>query len=116
MSSPGPGVGRRQICAWGLLTAILDPNRAVESRYINYLATTKAGLSVNGILASETGTSITLVSADGKSHQLLRNELEELSSTGKSLMPEGLEKDLTPQDIADIIEHVRTEQPAARRG
>jgi putative membrane-bound dehydrogenase-like protein len=91
----------------GLLTAILDPNRAVESRYINYLATTKAGLSYNGILSSETSTSITLVSADGKSHQLLRNELDELSSTGKSLMPEGLEKDLTPQDIADIIEHVR---------
>jgi putative membrane-bound dehydrogenase-like protein len=99
----------------GLLTAILDPNRAVETRYINYLATTKNGLSYNGILASETSTSITLVSADGKSHQLLRNELDELSSTGKSLMPEGLEKDLTPQDIADIIEHVRTVQPALKK-
>ena len=59
-------------------------------------------------MSSETSTSITLISADGKSHQLLRNELEELASTGKSLMPEGLERDLTPQDIADVIEYVRT--------
>ncbi len=99
----------------GLLTAILDPNRAVESRYINYSATTKAGLTHTGILQSETSTSITLVGPDGKKHQLLRNELDELASTGKSLMPEGLEKDLTPQDIADIIAHVRSNVPTPKR-
>ncbi len=91
----------------GLLTAILDPNRAVESRYINYSASTKAGLTLTGILQSETSTSITLVGSDGKKHQLLRNEIDELASTGKSLMPDGLEKDLSPQDIADIIALVR---------
>jgi putative heme-binding domain-containing protein len=97
----------------GLLTAILDPNRAVEPRYINYAATTKAGKSYNGIISSETSTSITLVGPDGKSQQLLRNELEELTSTGKSLMPDGLEKDLTPQDVADVIAHIRAARPGA---
>jgi putative heme-binding domain-containing protein len=91
----------------GLLTAILDPNRAVESRYINYQATTKKGLTFSGILSAETSTTITLTANDGKTHQLLRNELEDLSSTGKSLMPEGLEKDLSVQDVADIIAYVR---------
>jgi putative heme-binding domain-containing protein len=99
----------------GLLTAILDPNRAVESRYINFSATTKAGLTHTGILQSETSTSITLVGPDGKKQQLLRNELDELASTGKSLMPEGLEKDLTPRDIADIIAHVRSTVPMPKR-
>jgi putative membrane-bound dehydrogenase-like protein len=99
----------------GLLTAILDPNRAVEARYINYSASTKAGKTYNGIIASETSTSITLVGPDGKAQQLLRNELDELSSTGKSLMPDGLEKDLTPQDIADIIAFVRSNQNAPKR-
>ncbi|MBI2809034.1 MAG: c-type cytochrome [Planctomycetes bacterium] len=92
----------------GMLIAILDPNRAVETRYINYQATTKKGLTYTGILSAETSTTITLTGADGKEHQLLRNELDELSSTGKSQMPEGLEKDLRPQDIADIIAHVRS--------
>ena len=99
----------------GLLTAILDPNRAVEARYVNYVASTKQGLIVTGILTSETSTSITLTAADGKQHQLLRNELDELASTGKSMMPEGLEKDLTPQDIADIIAFVRSNQQATKR-
>jgi putative membrane-bound dehydrogenase-like protein len=99
----------------GLLTAILDPNRAVEPRYINYLAITKAGKTYTGILASETSTSITLVAPDGKAQQLLRNEFDDLSSTGKSLMPEGLEKDLSVQDLADIIAHVRANQPAPKR-
>src|SRR5262249_55880415 len=48
----------------GLLIAILDPNRAVEARYLNYVAETKNGLTYSGVLASETGTSITLVGAD----------------------------------------------------
>jgi hypothetical protein len=98
-----------------LVTAILDPNRAVEARYISYVAATKKGLIVTGILTSETSTSITLTANDGKQHQLLRNEIDELSSTGQSMMPEGLEKDLTPQDIADIIEHVRTNLPTPKR-
>jgi putative membrane-bound dehydrogenase-like protein len=99
----------------GLLTAMLDPNRALEARYINYMATTKKGLTITGILSSETSTTITLVANDGKEHRLLRNELEELTSTGKSMMPEGLEKDLTAQDIADIIAHVRSSLPAVKR-
>jgi putative heme-binding domain-containing protein len=91
-----------------LLVAILDPNRAVEARYIAYIAATKSGVSYTGLLASETGNSVTLVSQDGKKHTILRTELEALSSTDKSAMPEGLEKDLKPQDIADVIAHLRS--------
>lgn len=94
--------------AQGLLSAILDPNRAVETRYINYVASTKKGLTYTGILSAETSTTITLTANDGKLHQLLRNELDDLSSTGKSMMPEGLEKDLSPRDVADVITYVRS--------
>jgi putative heme-binding domain-containing protein len=98
-----------------LLTAILDPNQAVEARYVNYLATTKNGLTFNGILASETGTSITLIGTDGKPQNILRKDLDELTSTGKSLMPEGLEKELQPQDIADLIAFIRADVPPPQR-
>jgi putative membrane-bound dehydrogenase-like protein len=91
----------------GLLVAILDPNRALEARYVNYLATTRAGLTVSGLLQGETSTTITLVTADGKKHELLRQDLDELTSTGKSAMPEGFEKDLSPADMADLIAFLR---------
>jgi putative membrane-bound dehydrogenase-like protein len=98
-----------------LLIAILDPNRAVEARYINYVAATKNGLTLTGILASETGNSITLVGPDAKQHVLLRTDLEELVSSNKSLMPEGLEKELKPHDLADLIAFIRSGTPAAQR-
>ena len=91
-----------------LLLAILDPSAAVEGKYLNYVAVTTAGRSLTGILATETGSSITLLAAEGKSESVLRDEIEELRSTSKSLMPDGLEKDLSQQDIADLIEFVRS--------
>jgi putative membrane-bound dehydrogenase-like protein len=98
----------------GLLTAVLDPNRSVEARYINYMAVTKNGLTVTGVLANETGNSITLLGPDGKRHVILRTDLEELVSSNKSVMPEGLEKDLQPQDLADLIAFIRAPVSAAK--
>jgi len=98
-----------------LLTAILDPNAAVEARYINYTATTKNGLVLGGLLASEAGNSITLVGPDGKAQVVLRSDLEELFSTGKSVMPEGLEKDIALPDMADLIAFLRANTPVAKR-
>ncbi len=90
-----------------LLTAILDPNRAVEAKFLSYTAVTNAGKSVSGMLLSESGNSVTLVSTDGKEHVLLRKDLDQLISSQRSLMPEGLEKDLSKQDIADVIAFVQ---------
>ena len=45
---------------------------------------------------------------------VLRRDLDSLSSTGKSAMPEGLEKDLSPQDLADVMAHVRGAGPVAK--
>jgi putative membrane-bound dehydrogenase-like protein len=90
-----------------LLTEILVPNQNVDPRYIEYLAATKAGRTFTGILESETATSITLKGPEGKEQVLLRSELEALQSTGKSLMPEGLEKDLSKQELADLIAYLK---------
>jgi putative membrane-bound dehydrogenase-like protein len=98
-----------------LLTEVLDPNRNVDTRYMQYTAVTRRGRSFTGILASETATSITLREQEGRQHVLLRADLETLTSTGKSLMPEGLEKDLTKQDLADLIAYLSAPRRAAKR-
>jgi putative heme-binding domain-containing protein len=89
-----------------LMQEILDPNRNVDSRYVEYVAETKAGRTFNGLLAAETATSITLRGQEGKEQVLLRADIDELSSNGKSLMPEGLEKDVSKQDMADLIAYL----------
>lgn len=89
-----------------LLTEILDPNKNVDTRYIEFIANTRSGRAFNGILASESSSGVTLRGPDGKEQSLLRSDIENLQSTGKSLMPEGLEKDLSQQDVADVIAYL----------
>jgi len=90
-----------------LLIAILNPNAAVEARYVNYTATTKNGLVQSGLLASESGGSITLIAPDGKQHVIARADLDNLTSTGISVMPEGLERDISMAQMADLIAFLR---------
>ena len=88
-----------------LLVAILDPNRAVEARYVNYTAVTKDNREFTGILSAETANSITLRSANGE-ETILRADLAQLTSSGLSLMPEGFEQVLSPQAMADLIAYL----------
>jgi putative membrane-bound dehydrogenase-like protein len=90
-----------------LLTAILDPNQAVEPRFLSYAVLTRDGRNITGILAVESSASVTIVAQDGKKHEIPRGDIDQLQGTGKSLMPEGVEKELSPQDAADVMAHVR---------
>lgn len=91
-----------------LLIAILDPNQAIESRYISYTAVTKNERELTGVISSETPTSITIKSPGGSEEIVLRNDLVSLTSSGLSLMPEGLEKVLDHQSMADLIAYLNS--------
>ena len=86
-----------------LLTAILDPNRAVEDKYALYQVDLNDGGSLAGLIAAESGDSLTLQLLDGSRRDLLRTEVKALTATGRSAMPEGLEAALDPQSMADLI-------------
>ncbi len=95
-----------------LVVAILDPNRESQASYISYTAVTLNGRVATGIIAAESAASLTLRRAEAKEDQVLRDQLDELLSNGVSLMPEGLEKDLSPQQIADVIAFIKSLAPA----
>lgn len=89
-----------------LLTQILDPNREVLPTYINYQAITRDSQVISGMLVAESANSITLRRAEGAEDTLLRKDLISLESQGSSLMPEGLEESISPQDLADILDFI----------
>ena len=91
-----------------LLIAILDPNREAQPNFTQYTVITKAGKVFTGMIAEETGASLTLRRAEGKQDVIRRADIAELVSSGKSLMPEGFEKDLSPEQIRDIIAFVKS--------
>ncbi|MBI1902758.1 MAG: c-type cytochrome [Planctomycetia bacterium] len=90
-----------------LLTDILQPNRAIDANYVSYIIRTGDGRSLTGILAAETGASVTLRQQEGKTVMLLRSEIEAMQTSGVSLMPEGLEKDISPQAMADLLSFLK---------
>jgi putative heme-binding domain-containing protein len=87
-----------------LLVQILDPSRSVEGNYRMYTVVTTSGRVLNGLLAAESRTSIEVIDAEGKRHQVQRDDVEELVASPKSLMPEGFEKQVPEQDILDLLE------------
>jgi len=58
---------------------------------------------VQGLVSAENETSVTLKAQEAKLTTLPRADLEEFGSQGRSLMPEGLERDLSSQDFADVF-------------
>jgi putative membrane-bound dehydrogenase-like protein len=90
-----------------LLAAILNPSAAIESRFVNYLVTTKDGRMYDGILAAETPGSITLRGGAEEDVTLLRSRIAEIRASSISLMPEDLEKGLGKQQLADVIAYLR---------
>ena len=91
-----------------LLVAILDPNQAFETKYINYMVLTKSDREISGVIAAETPNSVTLRNAGGTDETILRGDIKELTSSRLSFMPDGFENTLTPQDMADLIACIRS--------
>lgn len=87
-----------------LLTHILDPSRSVESNFRLYSVVTVDGLVINGMLASESRTTLEFFDAEGKKTSILRDDIDELVGSQKSLMPEGVEKELNRQELTDLLE------------
>ena len=94
--------------AEALLVHVLDPNRYVPPKYQQYVVVDTSGRTFTGIISAQTATSLTIQREEGKSDTILRADVDEVSSTGKSLMPEGLEKKIHPQEMADLIDYLRS--------
>lgn len=91
-----------------LLYDILDPNRRIDPQFGEYVVVTVDGQVLHGLLVSESADEIVLRQPEAKQHSLLRSEIEELRSTEKSLMPEGVEKDISVQQMADLLEFLKS--------
>jgi putative heme-binding domain-containing protein len=87
---------------------VLDPNREVNPQYLSYSLLTLDGRQLTGMIAAETATSVTLKRADNASDTVLRIDIDLLKSSGMSLMPEGLEKQIDQQTMADLLEYLKS--------
>lgn len=90
-----------------LLGNILDPNMAINPAFVSYEIETTDGETLVGIPESNTDQAVTLVQAAGQRRILARREIRKMTSTGASLMPEGLEAGRSPQQLRDLIAFIQ---------
>ncbi|HEY1602944.1 MAG TPA: PVC-type heme-binding CxxCH protein [Pirellulales bacterium] len=105
-----------------LLLHVLDPNREVQPAYIQYTIIDRSGGIHSGLIAAETASSITLRRDKNIEQTILKSEIDQIASSDKSLMPEGLEKTVDQQQMADLLTFLKEmhydigTQPGRREG
>ncbi len=90
-----------------LLMHVLDPSRQVLPDFVSYTVVRKDGEVFSGCVVAETPVSVTLRRPNEPDLTLPRDQIKELRTEGRSLMPDGLEAGMTPQDMADLLEFLR---------
>ena len=91
-----------------LLENLIQPNREVAPQFFLWEAELKSGMRHAGILVSENAETVTLMQAGAIETVLNRSEVKRLINLNQSLMTPGLESGLTVQQMADLLEYLKT--------
>ena len=86
---------------------IFDPNAAIEPRYSSYILQMRDGRALAGIISGESATSVTMVAPGGATENILKKEITQIDRAELSLMAEGLESVITPQEMGELLAFLR---------
>ncbi len=87
-----------------ILLNVFDPHREVTGQYLSYSVLLKDGRTLSGMISDETATSLTIRQKDIVPQTVLLSEIEQISTSGQSLMPSGFEEVISLQDTADLLQ------------
>jgi putative heme-binding domain-containing protein len=87
-----------------LMGNILDPSREITAGFAMATVETKSGERIAGVVASESDAGVALKIPGGLLRNIASTDIVHVERSDRSLMPEGIETGLTPQDLADLLE------------
>jgi putative heme-binding domain-containing protein len=89
-----------------LLESILEPSKNIEPQYVTWVVETTAGKVVTGLLVHKDGNEIVLKDVQNKEHRIATGDVEATHQQQKSLMPELLVREMTAQQVADLLAYL----------
>lgn len=102
-----------------LLSNVFDPSLVIGAGYRSYTVATDAGRVINGLLVEESPQRVVLKVQGGKQEIIPRDQIEDFKVSEISLMPEGIEKQHTPQELIDLFAFLTLDKlpsdPTAKR-
>jgi len=99
-----------------MLEHVAKPSLKVEDPFAAYAVTTADGRSLSGLVVEQNDREVVLKTAEKLLVRLPRSEIEEMTRSPKSLMPDGVLADLTAQEAADLLRYLRSQVPAMPEG
>ncbi len=94
-----------------LLSNVLDPSLVIGAGYQARTVITSDGRVLSGLVVEDTPERIVLKLQGGKTEAIPRSDIEEDAVSPVSLMPEGLERQLSPQELADLFAFLSLDKP-----
>ncbi len=94
-----------------LLSNVFDPSLVIGAAYQATNVTTTKGRLLTGLLVEDSPRRVVLKTQGGKLETIPRGEVEEINVSKVSLMPENLEKQLKPREIADLFAFLCLDKP-----
>ncbi len=105
----GPDLGTiHNWSAEAIMANILAPNLSISSGYDLWAVESKNGESVQGIIASETPGAITLRNTGSVEKTISRADIKSLKALNMSAMTGGLEKQISQQQMADLLAFLKS--------
>ncbi len=86
-----------------LLASILRPSEKIDTKFLTQTVLTVDGTVITGIITSDTETELVLSDAQSKLHLIVKDDIEQVQTSSKSLMPEMLLVGMTTQQAADLL-------------
>jgi len=100
----GPDLGTiRNRIPSSIMADILNPNRAIADNFEMWTVTKKDNEKLNGIIASETSSSVTLRQLGGHEMTVSRSDIKTMEASETSAMPVGLESSVSIKEMADLL-------------
>ncbi|MEO7317438.1 MAG: PVC-type heme-binding CxxCH protein, partial [Chthoniobacteraceae bacterium] len=87
-----------------LLGNITEPSREITAGFPLGVVTTKAGETIEGIVANESPGGVILRMPGGADRAVKRSDIAKIERPARSLMPDAIAIGLTPQDMDDLLD------------
>ncbi len=91
-----------------LLESLLTPSKKIDEKFAAYLIETKRGKVHTGLLIKNGDQEVVLKDTSHKEIRVPRNEIELMERQQKSLMPDLLLRDMTAQEVADLLAFLKS--------
>ena len=89
-----------------LLESILQPSKRIDPKFVTYLAETSRGRLFTGLLQDRNDKEVVLKDAQDKVRRIPTEQIEQLVPQRQSLMPDLLVRDMTAQQLADLLAYL----------